>query len=307
MRKKMHIAIAFDERYFAPFCALINSIFTTNECAPIELHIIATGVSEESLAKVTRFVESKGCKIHFYSIDDPNINEFVVMSTWTKAVYYRLYFPLLVPPEVERILYIDTDTLVVGDLHTLFDVSLDGCPVAAVYDNYVKTQPLLGIEGPGEYFNSGVLLIDTVKWREMKISPRTMEYLRQYPERIRYVDQCALNAVLFKQWKRLEVKFNLLYTYIPEDLNDQELRHLLKESIIVHFTLERPWHMLCKNRLRGNFRHYLFASDLYSGRTITDFSLAKIPAWLKIRLVEFYHNQRWLKISWRYFKHQLAP
>jgi lipopolysaccharide biosynthesis glycosyltransferase len=88
-------------------------------------------------------------------------------------------------------------------------------PVAAVYDNYVKSQPLLGIFDEGEYFNSGMLLIDVEKWREQNISEKVMEYLLKYPERIKFVDQCGLNAVLNGNWMKLPARFNRIFTYLP--------------------------------------------------------------------------------------------
>ena len=57
--------------------------------------------------------------------------------------------------------YID-DTL--GDLD-----NIDNYVIGAIYDNYVKTQELIGITEEGQYFNSGVLLIDVKKWIEQNV------------------------------------------------------------------------------------------------------------------------------------------
>lgn len=269
----------------------------------IHIHAIATGISESEKQKIDAFVISAGSCIQYYSIQDPNIDDFITMSTWTSAVYYRLYFPLLIGDDkIERILYLDTDMIVLRDLSELFTMPLDGYPIAAVYDNYVVIQPLIGIPTPGEYFNSGMLLIDIRAWNDQKISERTMDYLRQYPDRIRYVDQCGLNAVLYKNWKKIDKKFNLLYTYIPEDASRRELDRLQHQSIILHFTLQRPWHMLCKNRFRKLYRHYLKSSLLFQGKIISDFSFGKVHSWLFIRILEFYHDSPRIKRTWQIIK-----
>jgi lipopolysaccharide biosynthesis glycosyltransferase len=298
----IHLAIAFDQNYLNPFFALLASIFEHHTKGEIKIHAIATGIDNETRNEIARFVVSCGGEIEYYSISSFSPNELITMSTWTSAVYYRLYFPLLVSACVGRILYIDTDTLVVNNLVELYNLPLAGYPVGAVYDNYVRTQPLLGITKEGEYFNSGVLLIDIEKWRNLRISEKTIEYLLAFPERIRYVDQCGLNAILINSWKKLDPKFNVLYSAIPEHISDKELTEFTRGKVILHFTLQRPWQMLCKNRYRALYFKYLKKSGLRKGKIIVDFSYGKIYDWLKIRIKEFYHDHLFIKKAWKVIK-----
>jgi lipopolysaccharide biosynthesis glycosyltransferase len=299
----VHLAIAFDQNYLRSFHALLESIIAN--AGDVHLHLIATGIDDERLENISAYAAGKDIQTRFYNIQDTRMNSFVTRDTWTTAVYYRLYFPLLIDGSVERLLYIDTDTIVLKKLDELYGQSLYGFPVAAVYDNFVKVQPLIGLNLPGHYFNSGVLLIDLAKWRQQQVSERAIEYLRSHPEKIRYVDQCALNAVLKNNWLMLESRYNLLYTYLPKDPSAVNISTALADAVIVHYNLERPWLMLCKNRLRTLFRKYLKASPEYEGQILTDFSLRKIPAWIHIRLIEFYIDQEWLKHTWRKVKDKL--
>jgi lipopolysaccharide biosynthesis glycosyltransferase len=300
VQQMIHLAIAFDENYARPFHALLASI--ASNAGPAHLHVIATGVNEQHLDQIRAYVRRHSMEITFYTIEDTRVGQLITRDTWTTAVYYRLYFPLLVNHTVRKLLYIDTDTLVLNNLSELYHWPLDGYPVAAVYDNYVKTQPMIGMDTPGEYLNSGVLLIDTQAWRDQKISEKAIDYLLTYPERIRYVDQCALNAVLRHNWLHLDTRYNLLYTYLPEEQSKQQVMKVMNDAVIVHFNLERPWHMLCKNRLRVLYRKYLNAYPNGDSKVISDFTAGKIPAWLTIRLKEFYLDSEWLKATWRRLK-----
>jgi lipopolysaccharide biosynthesis glycosyltransferase len=297
----IHLAIAFDQNYLQPFYALFSSI-VRHHPDDIHLHIIATGVEQKLLDRITSYGSDRNVAITFYKVDDPRLEDFVTRGTWTKAVYYRLYFPLLIDSSIQRIIYLDTDTLVVDRLDQLYHHPLAPYPIGAVHDNYVKVQPLIEINTPGDYFNSGMLLIDTEEWRTQKISERAIDYLIQFPERIKYVDQCALNAILVNNWMKLDVGFNLLSTFLPQDATYSEILKTLKKATVIHFTLERPWEMLCKNRLRSFYKQSLQSSTLYNGKTIVDFSFRKIPAWLRIRLVEYYADRNWLKDTWRFIK-----
>jgi lipopolysaccharide biosynthesis glycosyltransferase len=168
-----------------------------------------------------------------------------------------------------------------------------------VYDNYVVTQPLIGITEENEYFNSGVLLIDIPLWKAQRISEQCFDYLLKYPERIRFVDQCALNAVLKQNWKKLDWKFNVLYTWLPEEATARQLKKFIEDKYIIHFTLHRPWNILCRNRFRTRYFKYLKASPAADKSRYHDFSRNKIIPLLKLRILEMYMDSPYLKKLWR--------
>jgi len=298
----VHLAIAVDSNYYNPFCALLASILHHHARGTVHIHAIATGIDEQRLKRITDLVLRNGQKIRFYSIADSRLNKLVTMSTWTAAVYYRLYFPLLIDEAIDRLIYLDSDTIILKNLEKLYTTSLDEFPVAAVYDNYVGVQPLIGILEEGEYFNSGVLLMDIIRWRQQAISEKTIDYLMKYPERIKFVDQCALNAVLQNNWKKLDISYNLLYSFIPQEPSKKESKLFIEDKTILHFTLQRPWLMLCKNRYRYLYKHYLKMSGLQQGRTIKDFSLKKLPKWMRLRIIEYYHGYPLQKKIWQVIK-----
>ncbi len=285
----LHIAIAFDQNYLQPFYALLTSLILNRENSAYHIHLIASGIEEKEREGIRSYIEQNRDAVSFYTIDESVVREFVLLNNWTSAVYYRLFFPLLVPETIDRLLYLDTDIIVLKDLTSLFNSDLENFPLGAVYDNYVKIQPRLNITEEGEYFNSGVLLIDLKKWREQKITEKAFDYLRQYPQNILFVDQCALNAVLFKNWKQMSLKYNVLYSYVPENRSKAELKEFLADKAIVHYTLQRPWNMLCKNRLGYLYHFYLRESSLYKGfDSYTDFSMDKILPFLKLKFIDAY-------------------
>jgi lipopolysaccharide biosynthesis glycosyltransferase len=298
----IHLAIAFDQNYLTPFYALLSSVLQNNRGHNLEIHAIVTGVPEGERDKIVAYAATRQCTIHFYPIDEAFVARLVVVAKWTQAVYYRLFFPLLVPKEVKRLLYLDTDTLVLSDLGELFATDLEGYPVGAVYDNYVKTAPQLGIEEEGAYFNSGVLLIDIEKWRVQRISEQAIQYLQDYPERIKFVDQDALNAVLRNQWKHLDSRYNTMFSVLPADAGKAALEKLQPNIVVLHFTLQRPWQLLCRNRFRSLYFHYLKLSPHRGYRKYTDFEWRKLPQLARLRLLELYTDSPGLQKTWRMIK-----
>ena len=303
VNQQLHIALAFDQNYLNQFFVLTQSIVENHKRGEVSFHIIATGISPEWFKKIEQFVSAHGHGLRFYSIDETTIKKFVLVNQWTHAVYLRLFFPLVIPNTIHKILYLDTDTIVTNPLYDLWETDLGTLPLAAVYDNYVKTQPLLGIIREGEYFNSGVMLINTHRWNALSISEKTMAFLQHNPEKILFVDQCGLNAVLKGLWHKLPDRFNFMYSSVPATASLRELKNTVTHQVLViHFTLQRPWHMLCRNRLAYFYHHYRKLSLARTAPRYTDFSVFKIPAFLKIKLLNLYFDMPWLGRLWRTLK-----
>lgn len=300
----IHIAIGFDKNFLRQACSLISSLIVNHDRGQIEVHAIVQGISDAERQHITTLIENTGNCISYYTVEASIIEQFVLTRQWTAAVYYRLFFTTLVQKPITRLLYLDCDTLVINSLWPLYNTEMDEYPVAAVYDNYVKVQPLLNIIDEGEYFNSGVLLIDVARWKQQKISERSFEYLIDHPENILFVDQCALNFVLHKNWKKLDMRFNLMYSCLPDPINTKQMTRILKDNVVIHFTLQRPWQMLCKNRLRGLYFHYLQRSGIQQPgwNHYQDFEIQKIPAWIRIRLHEYYLDLPFLQKVWRFMR-----
>ena len=302
----IHLAISFDRNYLTPFYVLITSIFENNINVKITFHcIVKNDVTIDEKSEIKEYIEKKDCKFEIYQVDEDLISKFVITGKWTPAVYYKMFFPILIDKSIEKLLYLDTDMLVIGNLKQLYDTDLGEFALGAVYDNYVKIQPDLGIINEFEYFNSGMLLYNIPIWKKLNLTEKAIDFLSKYPQKIKFVDQCALNAVTISNWKRLPEKFNLLYSYIPENISKKELNEFIKDKVIIHFTLQRPWDFLCKNRLRFLYKYYLIESPLKNKQPIVDFSFLKLYSFLKIRIKEFYFDSSFVNSFWRFIKKRL--
>lgn len=130
----------------------------------------------------------------------------------TAETCYRLLLPELFP-QYPRILYIDSDTLVLADPAELFESPLNGKIAGVMREAESKDLKeyyrLLGVE---KAFNAGILLIDMALFREKKIGIQCLKLLvedsKQPVRRLQYMDQDALNIVLRNQVCFLDSKWN---------------------------------------------------------------------------------------------------
>ncbi len=256
----MDILYAFDENY-APFAGIsLFSLLENNRNAPrIRIFAVTEGVCEHTLEKWKSMVQKFERELILIDIASllPCMREFALPSyRGSYAANARLFGDAFLPPDVERLLYLDGDTLVCADLSPLLQAELGGCPVGAVQDALTaRYKTLLGFSESEPYFNSGVLLIDVPCWKSKKVPQRVKKHAqsaRLYP------DQDVLNLALRGEIAALHPRYNLQPQHLVFDDNaylavypqaayhtGQMLQEARTSPAILHayrFLGDFPWH-----------------------------------------------------------------
>lgn len=169
------------------------------------------------------------------------------------------------PEAVSRMLYLDSDILVQGNLKELWQTDLQSHPVAAV-ENYSPTACQdIGLPRP-EYFNSGVLLMDLTLWRQESLHCQVNDYARENAASLKFVDQCSLNAVLQGRWQRLAARWNqqsdvykvMTRDYLGCGYTPEELHEAFVNPGIVHFIgARKPWNRYCFHPYKRAYQQVL--------------------------------------------------
>ncbi|MBB4600603.1 lipopolysaccharide biosynthesis glycosyltransferase [Hymenobacter luteus] len=295
----IHLGFCFDKGYLPPFYVLLTSIFYHNSAHNIVIHAIATNISETDKSGLVRYAKKHGAEIFFYTVEPHLVQDFVLPdhagSYFTETIFYRLFFAKLVPPSVESIIYMDIDTIVVGDLSPLSHLDTGEHPLAAVADDWMPIREDLGITQKGQYFNSGVTLINIHKWNEKNVTERVTDVIIKYPERIKqFPDQDALNMVLLNDWYKLSVGYNLTGVHCPSVTDRAILDEYLKDKTIIHFSGPKPWNVLtdCNHVYEYKWFEYYNISPVKSFVKYFDIKLSKsfIKKFTFKHLLKFYLN-----------------
>ena len=308
-QKLIHLALAFDKGYITPFYVLLTSIFHNNKANKLAIHTIATGIDQQEKERLISYVNQNKGDIYFYEINEDLTSNLIIPanSHFTVATYYRLFFPTLVPKEITKLIYIDVDTVVIGDLAELYNTIIDSVPIAAVEEPGNLIRPDLGLNESNKYFNAGVLLINVILWKDQDITKKAITFLSKYPERIKFADQDALNAVLIDNWFELNKKYNLTYSdVLPGNLPTKyKFSSFLKDIVIIHYsTNHKPWLGLGANRFRYIYHTYLRMSPHVNQKKYIDFKLKSdyLFRFIKIRLIEFCFDHPIIVKIWRELK-----
>lgn len=264
MPAPIHIALTITDSFWALAYATARSISVTSRYpADVHIHICHEGLSPDHKAELDSIATEFGTQLHYYDIAaQPDV---LAMSAalrntrrYPKIVYSRLLLDRILPREIERVLYLDSDVLVLEDLGELFATDLGGLAMGAVLDtNHLHQR--LGRDmrarrhqsGQGElWFNGGVLLQDLRKMAEADFPG----FARDLPARMDtsklFFDQDLANLRFANAWKRLNWRYNV---------KAPGAAHIALGPIILHFTApQKPWHLrLWRRSFARHYRHVM--------------------------------------------------
>lgn len=192
--------------------------------------------------------------------------------------YPRMCIGRLLPQTVERLLILDSDTLILDDLGSLWNVDMGSNILAGVVDcmNLKKYKKRFLLEQEGEFYcNAGVFLVDLKKWREHKIENDIIEKIKEKKGNIFFFEQTLMNYCCRGRILKLSPSYNmytLFYAFKYENLitwrhptvfyDKKTVQEAIDSPVIIHFTRNfymksHPWRQDADHPLTEVYRQYM--------------------------------------------------
>ena len=213
---------------------------------------------------ITSLDESRILKLKKLSPDTININiipryepdlPFENMERFLqyKVGMHKIYLSEILS-NLDKVIYMDGDTLVLKDLRDLYNLNVENVYAAVakdgIYYRFPKEMQEMGLDKRGFYFNSGVMLHNLKKQREDKIVDKLVEYIKTHKDF--YGDQDVLNVVMDDKLKLMSYRYNCISTFFEADdlaflskYYNEELpsntTDIYKKSSIIHYAGDKPW------------------------------------------------------------------
>jgi lipopolysaccharide biosynthesis glycosyltransferase len=263
------VVLTFNDRYWALAYTVMRSVcLTTTRRREVVFHLCHTALRPDHAATLATIADEFGARLRHCDPDaDPGFREVAgelpATLRFPRIVYARLLLDRLLPPEVERLVYLDCDVMVRRPIEELFELDLGGYPIAAVADPYhdgiklgrdirTKKSPF---DSAAPYFNSGVLLIDRAGFAAADLPGRIAEFARTGVLEKLYFDQDILNLVFAGNWLELPWRFNLM---LPRPAHES------LGAAILHYTgYRRPWLPYSGAAFSRTYRHVMTNEVFY--------------------------------------------
>lgn len=239
-KKTVPIFYAVDKNYLPFLAVAIESIKRNANCENnYNIHVLYTGDLGDKLEGVLQ-MQTENLRIEFTDVSKEIAsisNMLHCRDYYTNAIYYRLFIPDLFP-QYDKAIYLDSDTVLLADIAELFDKDIGENLIGAVNDEAVinvpafceYTQKALNIS-PKKYFNSGVIVLNAKKMREMDFYKVFTKVLSSY-DFVVAPDQDCLNLICKDQVYYYGVEWNKLPIGGKTDNTPK----------LVHFNLTmKPW------------------------------------------------------------------
>ena len=184
-------------------------------------------------------------KLHFVDMTKYDLDQFPDLAYWSTSMYSRYFIPKIVP-DLEKAIYLDVDIIVKKDIKDLYNQDMENHPIAAMEESRHYTPTIvrrlrkIWPTYAGQYFNSGVLLLDIQKLIAMNFTNQAIQMTLSMKHVLEFPDQDILNILFENNVKSLDCFFNLFASMIPVlKQNHQEIP--LSEPTIIHYAAGKPW------------------------------------------------------------------
>ena len=262
MVKEIPVFFSTDDNYIPYLDVAISSLIANaSKKYMYRIIVLNTGLNPESVSKVKQN-ERPGFKIDFIDISEEVENiksRFKDVYHFSVVTYYRLFIASLFP-EYDKVLYLDCDLVVLGDVSELYNVDLKDNILGAAPEQFVQNtkefrlyaEKALGVD-PDGYVNAGVLVMNLKEFRANRIEDKFVKLITEYEFDLLDPDQAYLNYLCLGK-----------ILVLPNGWNKEPMPLFLEgEKNIVHYALyKKPWQY--DDVIDGeHFWHYAEKSPFY--------------------------------------------
>lgn len=274
---KISIAYAPDDNYVNQTVVSMKSALEHNE--QVEFIIMYSKLSAESMQKLG----AVGGSLRLIKMDESQFADLTLSKWVTVQAWFRIKLPDLCK-DLDKVLYLDCDTLIRGNLDELFSLDLTDKYLAGVKDvwgvsKYVKRLDMKS----GVYVNSGMLLFNCDYCRKEHFFDKVVDFAKNNAKIIEFCDQDSINKVVDEHKLVISPKYNLMDTwwrggyYEFEGEEEAEYLQAKENPVIVHLTGLKPAFKGCGNKFKDEWWEVAKKTKIYD-ELLRDYMASQEPS-----------------------------
>lgn len=279
MSNELHVLYFSSDLFVDVAATSIVSLLENNKSFEvIKVYVIDDGISNEKCKLLRKMVEDYGRELVLLPAPDPReFFKFPFKSRYQMGhSYMRMCIGSVVPQNVNRLLCLDSDTLVLGDLQEFWNMDMADNVLAGVADcvNVKAFKRQFMLMPHHIYCNAGMFLVNLVEWRKRKIEVCIRDVIHEHNGNIFFFEQTLMNYVCRDKIIKLHPKYNsytLFFAFKYANLlrwrkptcfyDEKEVKEAVTNPQIIHFTrnfymMSRPWVKGCDHPMTSTYLKY---------------------------------------------------
>ena len=243
IRKTVPVFYACDDRFVKyTIVSLSSMIANARRDLDYRVYVLYSDLSDERKSELKK-LENENFSISFVNMSqrlESIEKKLPIRDYYSKTTYYRIFIPEIFK-SYDKVIYVDSDTVVTGDVAQLYETELSDNYVAACHEQAMVQVDEYGTYAARavgisrhEFFNAGVLLINCKKFREKSLADRFIDLLGEYDFKVTQ-DEDYLNVLCRDRVLWLDQRWN------TEVFG--EIDYPIEEAKIIHYIMtSKPWH-----------------------------------------------------------------
>ena len=247
----MYLVVSINAGYVPPLCVMLRSLLDVQPGCPVTLYIIHSQLTDDDLNLVRTTVPDEELTVVPVPVSADFLDDAPVLFHFPKEMYYRIFSAQLLPPDVDRALYLDPDMVINRPLWSLYETEMGNSFFAAARAinpiTQVEYKHRLEMPEDSEYFNSGVLLMNLEALRRYQDPEVVLRFIQENRDKLILPDQDVLNALYHNRTILLDP---LIYNYDARyygtikvgTLGKVDLEWIRENTAIIHYCgKNKPW------------------------------------------------------------------
>ena len=281
----LNFLVSTDSNYVKYLSVLMASVYENHLNQQCDFYVLHSELNHNDFNYLLNFAKKYSQNVYFIKVDNTLFKDFPFNNRFPISCLYRTLAHQFLPDSLHRILYLDIDTIVDGDLNEFYNLDFEDNFFIGSKENFdAKNEPDIALKdfdklneidnsiaAEGKYFNSGVLLINLDKFRNEQIDINF--YLKSIIGYSNiFFDQGILNICFAKQIKLLTTcKYNYRLSFSAKDyfqrknnMFNNEIKYTFYpvRAHIIHycgFMMDfKPWYLhFTKDEIK-NLKNYFF-------------------------------------------------
>jgi lipopolysaccharide biosynthesis glycosyltransferase len=267
----MNVAYSCNDYYIPQTGISMLSLFENNkDVDDICVYLISKDVSSDNIHKLQSIADKyhrRFKEVRFediaYDLKLSNIGRHIA------TIYSKVFFSRI--EGVDKMIYLDSDTVVVGSLKELWDDNLDGCYLGVVETLPTKFYKELGLTKGDRFFNDGMAICNVAYCRENNLIDKVLKVVNEFNGNPPTLSEGALNKVCYGKVKYISLRYNLMAGLLFLcDLDSEYMSHVLHYSkdelsyscsnpVVIHYLTafyNRPWFKDCTHPYKDAYYKY---------------------------------------------------